>query len=354
MWLAGTKKEGKAMSLILKQDINADLWTKYIHGHRLATIFHDLDWLDILEKSYNVKIVRLGFFKGGCLVGVMPLSLQKLGFFKILGSPLSRMSTQYQGFLIDDGISLLDIFAALDKYQKENKIDYLQLYFNEKLPENLFENYGYATETCKTYVIDLNKNKETLWQDLEKSCRYKIRKAENLGLEILEANSLDNWLEDYWFILNQLYGLQNMLPPDPKQFYINIWNKLNHKNKIKVLLVRSNNKIIAGSISLLYKNKVYGLDGVSLREQKTQGPNNALEWYLIKWAQKNGFGEYDMLGANIPRIAKFKKSFGGNLREYTYAYRSNNAISKIARSAYQKSCPYIRSFQKSLLKARKK
>ena len=93
----------------------------------------------------------------------MPLAIQKVAIFNIAGSPISRMATQYQGFLIDNETLIPEVLEILNKYQKNNKIDYMQFYFAEKLPVNAFIDRNYIIEDCKTFIIDIDKSIEKIW-----------------------------------------------------------------------------------------------------------------------------------------------------------------------------------------------
>ena len=67
---------------------------------------------------------------------------------------------------------------------------------------------------------------------------------------------------------------------------------------------------VAAAFFLLYRDTAYFWDGVSKREAHPLAPNNLLHWTLIEQAVAEGFRRYDMLGANLPGVARFKATFG--------------------------------------------
>jgi lipid II:glycine glycyltransferase (peptidoglycan interpeptide bridge formation enzyme) len=44
--------------------------------------------------------------------------------------------------------------------------------------------------------------------------------------------------------------------------------------------------------------------------------NNLLHWHVIQWAMAQGYQFYDLCGIDLPWIGEFKRSFGGEDREY--------------------------------------
>jgi len=347
MWSIGIKKDGVSiMPLRIEEGLDKVLWQDYINSHHASTIYHDLDWLELLEKTYPIKIQRLGMFDGGRLVGIMPLAIQRVAIFKVAGSPISRMATQYQGFLLDHESFIPETMEALDKYQKKNKIDYIQFYFSEKLPEKPFLDCKYITENCKTFIIDIDKTQKNIWSGLKNTCRNQINRAKKFGIEVQEVESLKEWLEGYRPIVSELYHLQNMPPPMPKELYTNLWERLKEKNKASFAVAKLENKIIAGRVNVYHKDTAYALDGAALQDYKKQGTNNILEWYLIQLAQERGFKKYDFIGANTPRIVTYKKQFGCQLKEYTYSYRTNSLLAKLGRKTYETLAPFIRRLKK--------
>ena len=347
MWLIGMKKDGASiMPLRIEEGLDKALWCEYINNHPASTIFHDPDWLEILEETYPIKIQRLGVFDSGRLVGIMPLAIQRIAIFNVAGSPISRMATQYQGFLLDHESFIPETLEALNKHQKNNKIDYIQFYFPEKLPNQTFIDNKYAIEDCKTLIIDIDKTEEEILSGFERTCRGQINRARKTGIEIFEVENMEEWLDDYWPIVSELYHLQNMPPPFPKQFYINLWEKLKGKNKMSVAVAKVESKIIASRINVYHKDWAYALDGAALQKYKKQGTNNILEWYLIKMAQERGLKKYDFIGANTPRIVTYKKQFGCQLKEYTFAYRTNSSLAKLGRKTYETLSPFTRRIKK--------
>ena len=59
----------------------------------------------------------------------------------------------------------------------------------------------------------------------------------------------------------------------------------------------------------------------------------------------HGYRTYDMLGANVPSIASFKKTFGCQLQSFCYAYKSLSWRANLGRAMYRKVMPSLRAWQ---------
>jgi hypothetical protein len=54
---------------------------------------------------------------------------------------------------------------------------------------------------------------------------------------------------------------------------------------------------------------------------------------------------YDMLGANIPSIARFEQTFGCQLRPFCYVHKSLSWRAALGRAVYRKVMPSLRAWQ---------
>src|SRR5262247_1506882 len=65
-----------------------------------ATIFHSAAWLTVLERVGGARQIRLAFYDGSQLVGVLPLFQKSLGLFRVWASPFAIEETPHLGPLV--------------------------------------------------------------------------------------------------------------------------------------------------------------------------------------------------------------------------------------------------------------
>ncbi|MCX8072423.1 MAG: GNAT family N-acetyltransferase [Candidatus Binatia bacterium] len=102
----------------------------------------------------------------------------------------------------------------------------------------------------------------------------------------------------------------------------------------KVFVARHQGKLLAGGIFPFDQHTIYYLDGASAVEVQALRPNNLLHWEVIQWAAEHGIRIYDMVGAGIAGVARFKRTFGPKEVPYTYSWRALAPWARAARHTY--------------------
>jgi hypothetical protein len=332
------------MSLTI-QPINREVWQDFLKGISEGSLFHRWEWQDIIEIGFGLKVNRLGLFDDmGVLQGLLPLAERRMSLLKLAGSSLSGAATPHAGPI--GAVRLEEALSALEGYAAKSHLDYLEVTLPGMTGKEVFEQQGYTVEELLTLDLALPEDEASLWAGLEVRCRNAVRKAEKSGVEVIEPQTLEEWLEPYYQLSVGVYRRQEKEPPFNKEYFTALWQKLQPTGDLVVLLARYEGKIIAGGIFPRDNNVGYYLDGVSDKEYNKVVPNNLIQWEYLKRAQAMGIKRYDMVGANIPSIAKFKKSFGSIERTYLYAYRNRTMAAKLGRSVYAKHGETIKKFLK--------
>jgi len=292
-----------------------------------ATPFHTYDWLLSLEKNLGTKCNVAVFDKG---TAICPLFKKKTGPVEISFSPVFGTETAYMGILQGSGAPgrrSADIDEKLKQLKKEVGNFFMIL------PPGASTGFS-SIEPAKTIITKLDKpNADEHFKTVKKGHRYCVKKAEKDGVTIEEDYS-DSAIDSYYDLLVSTYDASEYTPL-PKEFYKDIIQGLHKKNKIKVIFAKHNGKAIGCAAFPHIDKTIYYWTGASLKgEYAKLYPNNAIQWHLIKWAYEQGFKKYDMLGASIEGIRKFKLGWGGELVDYTRVYSSTGL--KTAATAYSK------------------
>ncbi|AET70705.1 putative methicillin resistance protein [Desulfosporosinus orientis DSM 765] len=332
------------MGLILKS-IERQVWESFQKTIPLGSLFHRWEWQDIISAGFGLQVERLGIFdEAGVLKGLLPLAERKMSLLKLAGSPLSGSATPHSGPLGD--VPMPEFLSALEVYASEKHIDYLELGLTDVSGKDGLEKMGYTVEELLTLDLPIPKDEADLWSGLEVRCRNAVRKAEKSGVKVVEPQTLEEWLEPYYELSCGVYRRQDKEPPFKREYFAALWQNLYPKGDLIVLTAQYDGKTIAGMIFPRDRNVGYYLDGVSDREYNKVVPNNLIQWEYLKRAQAMGIELYDMVGANIPSIAKFKKSFGSTERKYLYAYRNRTMAARVGRKVYAKHSETIKKLLK--------
>lgn len=318
------------ITLKMLDDGMKDLWNGIVEESPRGTIFHTFEWMDLLGEEFGVKKIPLGIFEDEDLIGVFPAFLQRKGPFKILVSPVHESATPYGGPLVQE-TKLYDVLQAFDTYSR--CADYYDITFSPEYTLNGEIRNNFEFNDRNTYILNLDRPVDVIWQKLNKKCRNAVRKAEKHDVSIIEGNSKKD-LDDFWKMTDvtfQKWGTESPISIDYTKAVFDIFFP---RNQFKLIFAEHDGKHIGGAIFLCLADRIYYWQGASYPDYYHLAPNNLIQWYIICWAIKNGFKTYDMLGANIPSIAKFKGSFGGDLVNYSYIDKSHSSLASAGRGAY--------------------
>lgn len=325
----------------LLDDRYEPIWDDLVASFEEGGIFHTWAWMRVIENLYHAEQMPFGIFDGPDMIGVFPLFRLRRGPLTILASPLGSIG--YGGPLVDK-LYHRTVMEQLDGLLKRLGADYVELRLPERpAPETLTDRH-YTLQELQTYVLSLNRSPQELWMSLERRCRTAIRKAQKNDIQIVEGAD-KSFLNVYYEMAKDTYRKSRRRPPYSQQEYSAVWDILRAYGRIKVLLASYEGKVIAGALILHFRSRLYGWERAGFRAYYSLNANNLLDWALIEWGASNGMLEYDMMGANIPSIAGFKKSFGGELRTYTCAYKDVSWQASLGRRLYLWLVPRMRRIQ---------
>ena len=151
--------------------------------------------------------------------------------------------------------------------------------------------------------------------------------------------------ERYYEMAVHVFAKSHRAPPLSRADYAALADIARRGGPVRVFLARHQDRVIAGGIFPFDAQAVYYLDGVSDPEGQEVRPNNLLHWEVIRWACAQGLRRYDMVGAGIESVARFKRGFGPVEVPYTYAFRSRDFMTSAARSTYAFLAPAGRAVQ---------
>lgn len=171
-----------------------------------------------------------------------------------------------------------------------------------------------------TIEIDLSKNIDELWNNVDKDGRWGVNKARREKLAISLAANNEEEKEFYKLYLETIIW-NRLIPKDYSELKEDIG---------KLFLCKKEGKIIAGAAIKIKGNKTILFLNASSREFLKFQPNNLLYWAMIRWSKERGFSVFDLggyqlnakKGSKLYEVNKFKLRWGGKIKEY-YVYSNN-------------------------------
>ena len=195
-----------------------------------------------------------------------------------------------------------------------------------------FEKNKYVKNASATYLCDLNRSIEEIWNDVSKKTKGDINRAKrrNLTPKILETT---DELKEY-LILNQEWAKsKGLVISEPFKNFDLMWK--NHKVGIeKIFLTYENDKLISGVMVGFFNNIGYTNFVINSYTNVTNLGGTILTWYVLEWAKNAGLRIYDFSGGltlnkeqEKNSLLFYKSKWGGKETPYYIFIKPRKKIS---------------------------
>ncbi len=235
---------------------------------------------------------------------------------------------------LDDRATFGELMAAAKKLAKEEKAYVIKI--DPDVPSDnrefvkILEENGFRTREMgknfeaiqPRYVFRLYLNgrtEEEIQADFHQKWRYNIRVAVKKGVEVRLCGK--EMVPDFARIMIET-GLRDNFATRPPEYFSAMLDNLG--DKCRLYMAFHEGQPIAGTLAILYGDKVWYLYGASSNEHRNLMPNYLLQWRMIQWAVENGCRVYDFRGVSgdvsednpLYGLYRFKQGFGGDFTEF--------------------------------------
>lgn len=239
---------------------------------------------------------------------------------------------------LDDGDTFRELMAAAKALAKQEKAYVIKI--DPDVPKEdqdfakLLEDVGFRTrDTGKNFeaiqprfVFRLyldGRSEEEVMAAFHQKWRYNIRLAVKKGVEVRLCGK--EMVPDFARIMIET-GVRDNFATRPPEYFSAMLDNLG--DRCRLYMAFHEGQPIAGTLAVLYGDKVWYLYGASSNEHRNLMPNYLLQWSMIQWAIENGCQVYDFRGVSgdisedNPHygLYRFKKGFGGTFTEFVGEY----------------------------------
>jgi hypothetical protein len=269
------------------------------------TVFQTREWLNFVAETQGATPIVAELQQDGKVVGFFSgLTVTRMGV-KILGSSFPGWTTPYIGFNLVPGVSRADALAAVEKMAWDSlKCLHMEVsdpYFTVEDGEQL----GFTCEFYTSYRTDLTQPEDHLFNNMDSACRRCVRKAEKSGVVIEEAHDLA-FADEYYAQLKDVFAKQGLVPTYDVERVRALVRNLGSTNR--VLLVRARDaegKCIATGIFPGLNKMAEFWGNASYRSSQILRPNEAIQWYVMRYWKQRGIEVYDWGGEGT-----YKEKYG--------------------------------------------
>lgn len=264
-----------------------------------ATIFKTKDWSEFLVNSQPLKPFVIEILKNNTIYGYF-VSYRFIKFgLKIIGSPFEGWTTSYQGLSMKNKISREErvfIYRGLCRFVLKHCV-FIQ-FQDWNLDFEDINSHFKNISVNESYYLDLSSDIESLYRSFkQKSCQYSIKKAQKLGVIVCEPNNLDEFADEYYNELLDVFAKQNLRPTYDAQRVKLMLRCLSPEHRV-LLEARhpDTNVVIATIIFVLHNGMAFYWGAASYREYQKLCPNELLMFEAIKQMKVKGVTLLEMEG----------------------------------------------------------
>lgn len=181
---------------------------------------------------------------------------------------------------------------------------------------------GFSPITRSTYVVDLEQDINTIFSNFRENTRRNIRKAsKQLSIESNDNAAL------FYETNAKTFQRQNMKVGYSLSYWKNLYTQIKENQAGEMLFARDTEGGIHAAICVVWDMETaYFLVGGADTELRESGAMSLLFWEVIQRSKAKGLKKFDLVGANVPHIERFKLGFGGERVNYFRMLKFNSRI----------------------------
>lgn len=312
----------------VKQITEKNIWEDFVinSGHNYS-FFQSWNWGDF-ESASGKSVERLGFYQEERLVAiaqVVEVKAKRGSFIHVRNGPICDWSNES---------IVSELIENLKVYGKSKDADFIRIspliaYGRDEVKylkkAKFIDNQMHDVDAEITWVLDISQSEEVILQNMRKSTRYSIRRAEKEGVNIViskDVADLPKFFKAYQNTVERqkwhAYDFEYL----KREFEI-----FAKDDQISIFLAEYNGVIIAASLFIYYGNTVYYHHSGSLTKYQKIPSSYLIQWKSIKESKRRNFVNYNFFGIareDNPKhpwygLSFFKKGFGGKEQRWIHA-----------------------------------
>ncbi|MBA4717695.1 MAG: hypothetical protein HRO68_00715 [Nitrosopumilus sp.] len=306
-------------------------WNQKLLECEYSTSFQTSEWCELYKKSFESKPFFISIKdKSGNLVGQMATILHRnynwrnANLTKFVGKKMKLGSSlEWERGPIIHNDNLMQeitnkIFSSIQKICVQNNVSNIRgtSPTNSNISLFPFSDIDLVRNPWSTYIVKL-KNKDELFNNLDKKTRYDIRKSEKSNLEFVEVKKKSDFID---YVKLKLEPKGNIGLKNYPDFFEQHWKLLHSKHLEQLFLAKFEEKIVSGILCSTFNENMIQHGVVTSNDVPISG--SFLTWKTIQWGIENGFNTYDMGGVNPAPNEKekgiefFKSKWEGKKDDY--------------------------------------
>lgn len=307
-------------------------------------VFHAPEALGALSEHTEAELRLYGAFKGQEPIGLVPVFVESKGVGRLITSPPPSMIVPRLGPLVmptspkqrkRESVTREFVDLLLDAVDAESARSLVRfqcpLSYEDPRP---FQWADLTVSQSFTYVLDLDgRTPEAVFEGFSSSLRRDIRDCRDGDVSVA-VEGVDGAERVHEHVANR-YVEQGESPPVGREYVRDVVEAMD--DRCRVYVARDSGGEYLSGIVVLYSNDAASFWLGGARADHDGGNvNSYLHWTVVEDAiESEGIDAsgYDLVGANTPRLCRYKSKFGAELVPY-YTVESSGVQMSVAKQAY--------------------
>ena len=318
-------------------------WNENLMKSKHGNFFQTAEYVDSDSKDFFPIFVYV-FDENGTVVGQLTIRIIKTTV--LYSSPIIHKIVRILSKITSRGIWLYG--PVIHSSDKQSRIEILRILL--KAIDEILERYdlvhiegysppydllvdedykrefkknGYIIRDYVTFLANLDKSIDEIWQSIDKKARGDVTRAKKRGVIIKELNTRDQ-LKEYLLLHQRWAKTKGLVVTNPFTEEDYLWN--NYKKGLEVFfLAYQDNQLISGVRIGCFNSMAHANFILSSYSGPTSLGGPMLTWYILEWAKQAGIKIYDFSGGRKNNqdaiedkntLLFYKKKWGGE--EYSH------------------------------------
>jgi hypothetical protein len=295
-------------------------WDEFVDESPQGSIFSKSFWLKYNAELIDGQFKILAVFNGDLLLGGIGICIKQHMLGKEIKVPvltpyssviLRNPSTKYPHKIASEQLNVVEKIIHQIKLGKYLAVKIINTPRMNDVRAFYWDNW--TVKPGYTYEIPLSNFDDTKGM-FAHSVRKQVNKSEKSNIQVKVKDDFESL---YSFLKSTFKKRERPLFLNKNKFQ-KLYNNLKKHNCCKMYFAElDDGKPISGRIALFTKHQVaHDWVAGSDPDYLNSGATPFLIFKILEDLSQNGYKYFDMDGANVPTIARFKSTFGGDLRHY--------------------------------------
>ncbi|MDP4094402.1 MAG: peptidoglycan bridge formation glycyltransferase FemA/FemB family protein, partial [Bacillota bacterium] len=285
------------------ENVNQEKYIEFLQAHSKGHFMQSPEWAKVKSNWKNEIIVIED--ESGNIKGSMSLLIRKIPVLKytMMYSPRGPVCDSHDmetlGLLLSEAKKLAKKYKSYTlKLDPDIEVEDVQF-------EQIMKDLGFKVAPRSknfegiqprfVFRLDIKgKTEDELLQYFHQKVRYNIKLSAKKGVEVKLGTRDD--IDEFHRIMQET-GARDKFVIRTADYFKKMYDCLAPEH-LRLYLAHYDGKIVAGTLALLYGNKVWYLYGASSNEYRNVMPNYLLQWEMIKWSLESGCEIYDFRGVS--------------------------------------------------------